>query len=243
MKIIAAQILCPLGPIEDNLERHLAVVERAARLGGAVVVFPELSLTGYAPRRAREWAVQWDDPRLQPLQQASDRHGLTIAVGVPLWQASTVRIGMLTFRPEQRPQAYTKQWLHADEQAFFAPGNSMQLISVSGWQLAPAICYESLRMPHAEAMAAAGGQVYLASVAKTGKGLPDAAQHYAHVAQRFAIPVVLANAVGPVEDFICAGGSGVWSAGGERLCQASADQPALVSHDLSSGKAEVLTLA
>lgn len=243
MKLVAAQIPCPPGPIESNLELHLAVIERAAQLGASLVLFPELSLSGYAPSRAREWALHLDDRRLRALQQASDRHGLTLAAGAPVWHGAAVRIGMLIFQPARPLEAYAKQWLHADEQAFFAAGDALQLIDVGGWQLAPAICFESLQMPHAQAMAAAGGQLYLASVAKAAKGLPAAEQHYAVVAQRLAMPVLLANAVGPVEDFVCAGGSAVWNAEGVRLCRASAERPALVSYDVANGRAEVLELA
>jgi len=42
-----AQIDCRLGDVEGNVERHLAWIERARRQGIDLLVFPELSLTGY----------------------------------------------------------------------------------------------------------------------------------------------------------------------------------------------------
>ena len=42
-----AQIDCRLGDLEANFERHLAWIERARAQGVDLLVFPELSLTGY----------------------------------------------------------------------------------------------------------------------------------------------------------------------------------------------------
>lgn len=42
-----AQVDCRLGDVEANFERHLAWIERARAAGVDLLVFPELSLTGY----------------------------------------------------------------------------------------------------------------------------------------------------------------------------------------------------
>ncbi len=45
--VALAQLAPRLGDVAANLDRHLALVEEAAGGGAALVVFPELSLTGY----------------------------------------------------------------------------------------------------------------------------------------------------------------------------------------------------
>ena len=50
MKIAAAQINPTLGDIAGNVEKILHYIGRAKELGAQLVVFPELSLTGYPPR-------------------------------------------------------------------------------------------------------------------------------------------------------------------------------------------------
>ena len=45
--VTLAQIAPRLGDVGANLERHLELIEEAAASGAALVVFPELSLTGY----------------------------------------------------------------------------------------------------------------------------------------------------------------------------------------------------
>jgi predicted amidohydrolase len=72
--VALAQIDTRLGEVQANLDKHLARIE-AARLAGAdLVVFPELSLTGYqlqdlTPTVARRAAG--DDPIFKPLLAAS----------------------------------------------------------------------------------------------------------------------------------------------------------------------------
>jgi predicted amidohydrolase len=47
MKVALAQVSSRLGDIDKNLERHIYFVEKARRKKANLVVFPELSLTGY----------------------------------------------------------------------------------------------------------------------------------------------------------------------------------------------------
>lgn len=243
MKIVAAQIACPLGSFARSVERHLTVIERAAGLGADALFFPELSLTGYAPSQAAQQAMDLDDMRLEVFQHASDRHGMLIALGVPTRYGPGVQISLVAFQPDQPIRSYAKQWLHADEQPFFLRGDRSMLLEVGGYRLAPAICFESMQPEHAQAMADLGAQVYLASVAKSAEGVQASLRHYPQIAHRHGMPVVMANAVGPVEGFVCAGGSAVWSSDGRMLCQAGADDEALVVYDWARGQADVVALA
>jgi predicted amidohydrolase len=69
-----AQINTKLGDVPANLEKHLALAVEAHNQGAEVLVFPELSLTGYMLQDlARSVAIQpsRDDPTLGPLLEAS----------------------------------------------------------------------------------------------------------------------------------------------------------------------------
>lgn len=57
MKLCAVQLASLKGEVSANLQRHLACIEQAAALGAELVVFPELSLTGYEPTVARQAAM------------------------------------------------------------------------------------------------------------------------------------------------------------------------------------------
>jgi NAD+ synthase (glutamine-hydrolysing) len=74
VKLALAQINTRLGVVEKNLETHLAQIEKAVGEGSDLVIFPELSLTGYvlqdlASTVARKPSV--DDPVFKELLSAS----------------------------------------------------------------------------------------------------------------------------------------------------------------------------
>lgn len=56
--VIAAAQITPVGhDIQANVERHVRVIEQAARQGVDFLVFPELSLTGYERKTASQNAL------------------------------------------------------------------------------------------------------------------------------------------------------------------------------------------
>ena len=71
-RVALAQIAPRLGDLDANLALHLDAIQRARRQGAGLVVFPELSLTGYLLRDdVPEVALRLDDPRLSRLLRAS----------------------------------------------------------------------------------------------------------------------------------------------------------------------------
>lgn len=217
MKLCAVQLASRKGDLQGNLDRHLRCIEQAAALGADLVVFPELSLTGYEPTLARQVALPISSARLEPLQALCDRLNICVAVGLPLPTPAGIQIGMPILRPGQPPLAYAKQRLHADELAFFAAGDQPMVFAAGQLQVAPAICYESMFMAHAADARARGAQLYLVSVAKTAKGIREGYEHYPEVARTLGIPVLMANCVGPADNFVGAGGSAAWDSQGQLL--------------------------
>ena len=74
LNLALAQINTRLGDVEANLEKHLELARQAHQQGADLLVFPELSLTGYvlqdlAPTVAHRPAE--DDPIFRPLLEAS----------------------------------------------------------------------------------------------------------------------------------------------------------------------------
>lgn len=108
--------------------------------------------------------------------------------------------------------------------------------------LATAICYESLQPSHAEQAAKLGAQVYLASAAKSERGIALANEHYPMIAQKHSMAVLMANCVGAADDFVAAGCSAVWNRQGEIVCSADTVQEALVAYDMQTGEAGMFSL-
>ena len=243
MKLIAAQIFPVPGEYEKNIAKHIEVIHMAAGQGGNLVVFPELSLTGYEPRLAKALAVHPSDSRLDEFQRLSDRYGILIAVGAPTQGSKGTEISMISFQPGRERTSYSKQHLHSDELPFFTPGTRKLVLRQAEVVLAPAICYESLQPWHAEEAAESGAQVYLASVAKSERGTASANRHYPIIAKKHSMTVVMANCLGPADDFVAAGCSAIWDSQGEMVCSADAVQEALVVYDIKTGDASIIKLA
>lgn len=233
MKLCAVQHRPVAGDVASNIAKHLALLRFAVRHGAQVVCFPELSLTGYEPRLAKVLAMDAADVRLDVFQARSERDGVHLGVGLPLAAVGGVQIDMVWFAPGAPRLVYAKQRLHADELPYFVAGRQQVLLRAEGRRCAPAICYESLQADHAAAVAALGAEVYLASVAKPARGVARARAHYPVVAQAHGMGVLMANCVGPSDDFVSAGQSAAWNARGVLLAQLDAESEGVVVLDLA----------
>jgi len=231
MKICVAQTLAEKGNIKANIKNHLVWIERALSRGADLIVFPELSLTGYEPGLARDLATDSGDTRLGAFQDISDRGQITIGCGLPITTPLGTMIGMVIFQPHGPPRVYGKQLLHLDELPYFVPGGEQLLLSVRGKKVAPAICFESLQPEHAARAMGLGGEIYLASVAKSHHGIAKAVEHFPHIAKKYGVPVLMANGIGPCDGFLCGGQSAVWNAQGKLLGQQERDREGILIVD------------
>lgn len=124
MKLCAAQIRPRGGDVQANIEQHVRCIDRAISCGANLIVFPELSLTGYEPTLAQDLVIDPDDARLSELQAISDSAQITIGVGAPTRGNSGICISMILFHPHGDKQIYSKEYIHADEEPFFVRGQN-----------------------------------------------------------------------------------------------------------------------
>ncbi len=79
VRVALAQIAPKLGDLESNLERHRDAIRLARRERAGVVVFPELSLTGYVLRdQVPEIALTRNAPLFRKLLRASTEVDLIV---------------------------------------------------------------------------------------------------------------------------------------------------------------------
>ena len=228
MKIALAQTKAVKGDVAANIDNHLQMIETALAQGAAAVFFPELSLTGYEPELADALATTADDTRLEVFQQMSDKQSITIGVGMPLRTDKGITISMLIFQPNRPVQTYAKQRLHADEKPYFVEGDKQLILHLGQLAIAPAICYESLQAHHTTNAHQLGAKLYLASVAKSHKGINKAMLHYPAIARQHKIPVLMVNCVGYCDNFESTGASRYWNAEGELVIQMGGEEGVLV---------------
>ena len=216
MNIAAVQIESVLGNIEENIKNHCIHIEQCIAMGADLVVFPELSLTGYMVSHARSNIVSSGDLRLAAFQEYSNSNQITICMGAPV-ERNGLNIGMLIFQPEKKVRVYCKQYLHEDEKEIYTGGEKQLVCQIESEKIAPAICYEIFVPQHVQNANAGGATLYLASVAKSTESTNRAHQHLPVVAKEYKMPVVMCNGVGRGEGLISAGGSRAWAADGNQI--------------------------
>lgn len=219
MKICVAQIKSSKGNVAENIKTHKAFIALAVKEGVELIIFPELSLTGYEPELAEQLATGKDDKRLDDFKALSNAHGIIIGIGMPVKSDNGLHIGMIVFQPGLPRELYTKQYLHEDEYPYFTPGNDTLILKTKAGVVALAICYELSVEQHAKDANQNGAQIYLASVAKTKEGMDKAISRLSEIASGYQMTVLLANSTGPSDNFISGGRSSVWNSAGALIGQ------------------------
>ena len=227
------------GDIAANLADHQQWANLAVERAVDLLVFPELSITGYEPSLAGALAMTAEDERFAGLQRMSDRYGIFLGVGAPIRVEEGVQIGMVIFQPDGVRLVYAKQYLHADEVAYFVPGKEQLFLSLDDHKIAPAICYELSVPEHSVNAYSNRADIYLASVAKTAEGVEKAIGTLSGIACTYSMTVLLANSIGLCEDGMCAGGSVVINDKGEVIAELFDDEEAMLIYDTGTGETAV----
>lgn len=224
MRIAAAQTPSLPNDVAANVQTHLRFTEAAAAMGVQVLVFPELSITGYELAGIGHTALEPDAPVLQPLRAAAMCHGMALIVGAPavsVEKGHKPGIGAFVFEPDGGHAVYCKRHLHSGEDDYARAGcEDAHLRTWVGETMALAICADIAEPAHAEAAAEAGASLYLAGVLISESGYArDAALAQQHAA-RHGMGVLLANHGAPSGGYASAGRSAFWAPGGALIGQA-----------------------
>jgi predicted amidohydrolase len=229
LTIAAAQSSSLKGDVAENMRRHGRFVAVAKERGADVILFPELSLTGYEPTIAADHAVALDDGLLRPLREQADRSDVVILAGCPIRSTfDKPYIGLLIFRPGQPVAAYRKRFVHSSEEPYFVASNDTVVFSARDTAIGVAICADISNPVHAADAAAHGARLYLASVAKTPEDMAKAEANLASYARKHQMAAVMANYASPSGGFATGGRSAVWDETGRLVAQAEPQGESIV---------------
>jgi predicted amidohydrolase len=229
LSIAVAQPPCVPHDVAANALTHAAVVRSA---GAGVVVFPELSLTGYEVEAA---AVDPEDPRLAPLVAACAGTGSLALAGAPVASpAGLPSIAMLAVDGAGVRIAYRKMWLGGAEPERFAPGSRPTVLDVDGWRLGLAICRDTGIAQHAADTAGLGMDAYVAGVLEAEEDAAVPAARARRVASDHRVWVAIASFAGSTGGGYerAAGGSGIWAPDGNVIIQAGPEVGAVARASL-----------
>lgn len=237
LRIAAAQSHSVAGDIDANVARHCVFIDAAVTAGVQLLVFPELSLSGYDLPGLSAAALSADDQRLAPLSQRAIKHSLTIVVGAPLRNPNGLPfIGAIAFPPDGRGTVYRKHFLHDGEEKFAAPGSAIsQVIDVRGVPVALAVCADTGHQQHPHAAVMAGATLYAAGSVITPQGYTKESTMLSGYAKLFSIGILLANHAFETGGYQSAGRSAIWLPDGQLLVDAPGTGECLVIGDEDNG--------
>lgn len=208
--LVVAVAQPPVIPLDvaRNAITHAAAVRAAA---ARVVVFPELSLTGYELAAAP--LVAEDDPRLAPLVAACAATDTVALVGAPV---AGPYIATLAIDAGGVRVAYRKQHTHHTENVRFRPGPGPEVLEVDGWRLGLAICRDTGIAEHAADTAALGIDAYVAGAVDLPEADVVMAERARRISTTHGVWVAFASFAGPTGSGFpeTSGRSGIWTPDG-----------------------------
>ncbi|HEY6044407.1 MAG TPA: nitrilase-related carbon-nitrogen hydrolase, partial [Nitrosospira sp.] len=165
MKLAIAQINCTVGDLSGNVRKILDCTDQAKKSGVALVITPELALSGYPPedlllRNGFRLACR---DALADLVKSID--GITLLVGHPhlignkLYNAaSVIRDGRIiaTYRKNQLPNDSV-----FDECRYFQPGRNPCIFELDGVRFGINICQDIWEEGAASRAREAGAEILL----------------------------------------------------------------------------------
>jgi predicted amidohydrolase len=230
LSVAATQPLCVPYDVAVNAVTHAATVRAA---GARVVVFPELSLTGYeldAP------AITVEDPRLVPIVEACAEAGSLALVGAPVHgEAGRSHIAMVAVDGAGATVAYHKMWLSTTESNRFTPGSKPAVLDVDGWRLGLAICRDTGIPQHVADTAALGIDAYVAAILESAEDAARQDERARRVATDHRVWVAVASFAGATGGGYAraAGRSSIWTSDGVVIAQTGPETGAIAHATLS----------
>ena len=174
-RLALAQCAPALGDLKDNLDLHLELTQQAITEDADMVVFPELSLTGYLLKDlVPEVAMTLDDARLAPLIELSKR--IDIATGVVL-KSEDFRYynAALYLSGGEVKHVHRKVYLPTygmfDEQRYFAPGDRIRAFDVAGVRAGMLVCEDMWHLSSAYLLFVQGVSLLLCISSSPGRGV------------------------------------------------------------------------
>jgi predicted amidohydrolase len=226
------------GGIMPNVEEHVRLIEDAESHGARLVIFPELSLTGYnlALLSADEAWLRLDDPRLGDLHEICRRTGITAVAGAAYREPDgTPRLACVAIHPGGSTDFGFKTHLRGPEKDLFTAGDGALLLKLDGWQVALAVCADASVPAHSTEAALAGADIYAVSAVYTVEEERRLALHLGARAMDNRMFGVLANLGGATPLGPSCGLSGFWGPDGHRMGHAAGTGTEVITAVLQRG--------
>ncbi|MCX7599706.1 MAG: carbon-nitrogen hydrolase [Armatimonadetes bacterium] len=240
VRIRLAQIAPRLGDLARNLDLHSQLIAAARADGVDLLVFPELSLTGYYLRDlVADMALPADGRELAVLAEAAGP--MRVVAGFVERDSQARLYCAAAFMADAavrhvHRKLYLPTYGMFDEGRYLTPGDAVRAFDAGGWRAGLMICEDAWHLSVPLLLSRQGVDMLIAVSCSPARGITvgrmagqaaweDMLATYARLTQSF---VVFCNRVGWEDGVAFWGGSGVWGPGGEVLARAPILEEALV---------------
>lgn len=179
LNLALAQIATKLGDVESNLEKHLDFIKQARQSKADLLVFPELSLTGYVLQDLVATVAHKpteDDPVFRHLLKAS--HDLDLVIGFVdedsrhrFYIASAYLSGGHVLHVHRK--VYLPTYGLFDEGRFFAWGDTVRAFDTRFGRMGMLICEDFWHASPPYLLWLDGADIMVFTSASPGRGLTD----------------------------------------------------------------------
>jgi NAD+ synthase (glutamine-hydrolysing) len=246
MKVAIAQIAPHLGDLEKNFDVHLNLVERAQKNKVELLIFPELSLTGYTLQDfVPEVAIKpYESPLLQRLKQLSEDMSLVVGFveekerGLFFNSAAYLSDGEIL---HIHRKVFLPTYGMFEELKFFGQGKNFLTFESPFGKTGLMICYDFLHYGAGYLLFSGGSEIVIVLSAAPGRGISgEDGWETSHIWElmgeslsRFSTSfVIYANRVGFEDGKSFAGGSFIYNPGGKLLAKAPYGDEAFMVTDI-----------
>jgi predicted amidohydrolase len=246
MRITLAQVDSRPGDLDGNVERAERVIAEAVEQGTDLIVFPELSLSGYSIGDLEEdISIPPDDPRMEKLAMQAKGAGLLLgfaeaqAHGLHTYNsAAYYESGCLV---HVHRKLYLPNYATFEERKHFLPGQSSRAFPVLGgrYRAATLVCNDAWQPQLAFLSAQDGALIMLVPACSAQSMFPeryDSRTYWRGITRfygrMFQMYVVFVNRVGNEGALRFWGGSHIVDPWGEVVAEADEGREHVVTHDV-----------
>ena len=242
LRILIAQVNLLVGDVAGNRDKVIATArEGRDRFAADLVIYPELTLTGYPPEDLLLRPELLERTRAALERIVEETRGVALVLGYPKANVGGL-FNVAGLIADGRVAAeYAKQLLPNysvfDEKRYFQPGSAPCVVDFKGARLGLTVCEDIWEEGPARQAAEAGARLLVninASPYHTGKA-PEREELLILRAREHRLPILYANLVGGQDELVFDGGSLVVDASGAVTQRAAFFEEALMPVDVELG--------
>ena len=195
LSVALAQMDPALGDRGRNLERHRQWVKQAAETGASLLVFPELSLTGYFLKDlVSDSAIQLDSKEMRDLAALSNKLDVVLGAVIESPDHRYFNASLYFSRGELQHvhrKVYLPTYGMFDEQRYFAPGDRFRSFATPFGRAGMLVCEDIWHLSSAYILSLEGVDMIICPSSSPGRGITTderlgTAESYALVCRTYA---------------------------------------------------------